>query len=85
MKRRSAESLCATYKFSPLSDGRRDFGVLRCDDDYSGDVLLSSAFQALDPLCRADALQEVIALLEREYDRALMEMRNQHDAIRSAG
>ena len=48
-----------------------------------GDVTLTLEFCNSDPLMRADLLQDVIGLLEHEYDKAREEMSKEFEAMRS--
>jgi len=69
------KSLNARWGFGPLNkEGRVDIGVLRCDIDASGDVLLSEQFLAQPAITRADVLQEILGLITSEYNRAVQEM-----------
>ena len=60
------------------------FGTLWTDyESGEADVTLTLEFCYDDPLMRADLLQDVIGLLEHEYDKAKEEMSKEYNAKRS--
>lgn len=66
-------SLCRRHGFPKLLPGAVQFGHLRFDEEASGDVMLDRRFLKMDALFRADVLQEVIGVLDHEYNKALDE------------
>ena len=60
------------------------FGTLWADyGSGEADVTLTLEFCYDDPLMRADLLQDVIGLLQHEYDKAREEMSKEFEAARS--
>lgn len=51
--------------------GKRMGHIWFSGDDVSGDATLSYDFLALDPIARADVLQDVIGVLQQEYEYAV--------------